>query len=50
MFESILFWLLVLPGSLSLSRTRSLKTPISYEVAYDKYRESLSCPHPPHAR
>ncbi len=50
MFESILFRLLVLPGSLSLSRTRSLKTPISYEVAYDKYRESLSCPHPPHAR
>ncbi len=32
---------------LSLSRTRGLKSPNSYEIAYDKYRESLSCPHPP---
>ncbi len=49
MFESILFQLLVRPGSgsLSLSRTRGLKSPNSYEIAYDKYRESLSCPHPP---
>ncbi len=43
MFESILFQLLVRPGSgsLSLSRTRGLKSPNSYEIAYDKYRESL---------
>ncbi len=34
--------------SLSLSRTRGLKSPNSYEIAYDKYRESLSCP--THAR
>ncbi len=33
--------------ALSLSRTRGLKSPNSYEIAYDKYRESLSCPHPP---
>ncbi len=32
--------------ALSLSRTRGLKSPNSYEIAYDKYRESLSCPHP----
>ncbi len=49
MFESILFRLLVLQGSLSLThaRTRGLTSPNSYEIAYDKYRESLSCPtHP----
>ncbi len=34
-------------STLSFSRTRSLKSPNSYEIAYDKYRESLSCPHPP---
>ncbi len=45
MFESILFRLLLLPGFLSL--THGLKSPNSYEIAYDKYRESLSCPHPP---
>ncbi len=32
---------------LSLSGTRGLKSPNSYEISYDKYRESLSCPHPP---
>ncbi len=32
---------------ISLSRTRGLKSPNSYEIAYDKYTESLSCPHPP---
>ncbi len=45
MFESILFRLLVLPGSLSLTHARFKIT--KYEIAYDKYRESLSCPHPP---
>ncbi len=33
--------------SLSLSLSRGLKSPNSYEIAYDKNRESLSCPHPP---
>ncbi len=37
---------LVLPGSLSLTHAR-FKITNSYEIAYDKYRESLSCPHPP---
>ncbi len=45
-----IIWLLVLPVSLSLSRTRGLKSPNSYEIAYDKYRESLSLPPPTHAR
>ncbi len=51
MFESILFRLLVLSGSLSLSLslTRGLKSPNSYEVVYDKYRVSL-LPTPTHAR
>ncbi len=40
MFESILFRLLVRLGSLSLIHA-GLKSPNSYEIAYDKYRESL---------
>ncbi len=48
MFESSLYyfgyWYF---QALSLSRTHGLKSPNSYEIAYDKYRESLSFPHPP---
>ncbi len=49
MFESSLYYFCYCWyfQALSLSRTRGLKSPNSYEIAYDKYRESLSCPHPP---
>ncbi len=48
-------WILSVPtvilvigtSRLSLSSTHGLKSPNSYEIAYDKYIESLSCPHPP---
>ncbi len=44
MFESIFK---VYFQALSFSRMHGLKSPYSYEIAYDYYRESLSCPHPP---
>ncbi len=37
--------LVIGPSRLSLMHAQ-FKSPNSLEIAYDKYRESLSCPHP----
>ncbi len=47
-FQYVWKYIISVIGTSRLSLIHAqFKSPNSYEIAFDKYRESLSCPHPP---